>query len=94
MHEIMWHISYFSKKNISDVMVSSLLYVEVNFMRKFIYTQICKRGSKTMQRPENLCGKSAKGKNHGAKRDFTKSKGLQWALHTLLQIQFLRVRSL
>ena len=46
-----------------------------------------------MQTLENLCKKPAEGKNQGAKRDSTKSKGLQGVLGTLLQIQFSRIRS-
>ena len=45
--------------------------MEVNFTGGFIYTQICKRDGKTIQTLENLCGKPAEGKNHGAKREIS-----------------------
>ena len=47
------------------------------------------------QKSENLREKPAKRKTTMPReRDSTKSKGLQEALHTVLQIQFFRVRSL
>jgi len=50
------------------------MVVKVNSSGKFIYTQIMNRNVNQMQTPKNYVDNSRE--NHGAKRDFTKSKRL------------------